>query len=119
MDDPELVARMAGDRMPLTVCPTSNVVIANAFPRLEDHVYPLMRDAGLLATVNTDDPALIDLDLGTEYGLVADAFGWGWQEMVEIALDGVEACWLDDSGKGALRQQITSAAPPLTPEDES
>jgi adenosine deaminase len=118
MDDPGLVARMAGDRMPLTVCPTSNVVIANAFPRLEDHVYPLMRDAGLLATVNTDDPALIDLDLGTEYGLVADAFGWGWQEMVEISLDGVEACWLDDSGKRALRQQITSAAPPRTAGDE-
>ena len=69
---------MAEERIPITVCPTSNIVIANAFPRLEEHVYPKMRDAGLLATVNTDDPALIDLDLGTEYDLVAEAFGWLW-----------------------------------------
>jgi adenosine deaminase len=59
LDDPGLVARMAGDRIPITVCPTSNIRIANAFARLEDHTLPQMRRAGLLATVNTDDPALI------------------------------------------------------------
>lgn len=117
MDDAELVARMAGDRIALTVCPTSNIVIANAFARLEDHVYPQMRSAGLLATLNTDDPALINLDLGTEYGAVAEAFGWGWQEMVEISLDGVEACWLDDTGKASLRRRITSAATALVPDE--
>ncbi len=117
MEDAELVARLARARIPLTVCPTSNIRIANAFARLEDHVYPQMRSAGLLATLNTDDPALIGLDLGTEYGLVANAFGWGWQEMVEISLDGVEASWLDDTGKAALRRQITSAATALAPEE--
>ena len=116
MDDPELVARMVGDRIPITVCPSSNVVIANAFERLEDHVYPRMRSAGLLATVNTDDPALSDLDLGREFAAVADAFGWGWQEMVEVALDGVEACWLDDAGKAALRRRVVSAASVLAPD---
>lgn len=116
MDDPSLVARMAEARVPLTVCPTSNVVIANAFTRLEDHVYPRMRSAGLLATVNTDDPALIDLDLGREYAAVADAFGWSWQEMVEISLDGVEACWLDDGSKAALRERIMAAAESLAPD---
>jgi len=74
---------MVGDRIPITVCPTSTVLIANAFPRLEDHVSPQMRGAGLLATVNTDDPAFIDLDLGAEYAAVAEAFGWGWPEMVQ------------------------------------
>ena len=82
LDDPELVARMAGERIPITVCPTSNVLIANTFERLEDHTYPQMRAAGLLATLNTDDPAFIDLDLGAEYAAVAAAFGWGWPEMV-------------------------------------
>jgi adenosine deaminase len=67
MQDPELVRRLAGERIPLTVCPNSNVRIANAVPRLEDHSYPQMRAAGLLATLNTDDPALTDLDLGQEY----------------------------------------------------
>jgi adenosine deaminase len=115
LDDPDLVARMAGERIPITVCPTSNVLIANSFRRLEDHVYPQMREAGLLATVNTDDPAFIDLDLGAEYAAVADAFDWGWTEMVEVALDGVEACWLDDSDKAALRTRITTAASALDP----
>jgi adenine deaminase len=116
LDDADLVARMAGERIPITVCPTSNVLIANAFGRLEDHVYPQMRDAGLLATVNTDDPALIGLDLGAEYGAVAEAFGWGWQQMVEVSLDGVEACWLDDSSKAALRRTVEEAAFTLRPE---
>lgn len=66
LDDAELVRRMVGERIPVTVCPTSNVLIANCFPRLKDHVFPAMRSAGLLATVNTDDPAFIDLDLATE-----------------------------------------------------
>jgi adenosine deaminase len=112
LDDPDLVARMAGERIPITVCPTSNVLIANSFARLEDHTYPMMRSAGLLATVNTDDPALIDLDLAAEYAVVADAFGWGWPEMVSVALDGVEACWLDDTAKAGLRERISSAVGP-------
>ena len=112
LGDPELVKRVAGSRIPLTVCPNSNVRIANAFERLEDHVYPQMRASGLLATLNTDDPALSDLDLGAEYRSVAAAFGWGWDEMVGIALDGVEACWLDESDKAAARRAIETAAAP-------
>jgi adenosine deaminase len=115
LDDPVLVARLAAERIPLTVCPTSNVLIANAFPRLEDHTYPQMRAAGLLATLNTDDPAFIDLDLGAEYAAVAAAFGWGWPEMVDIALDGVEACWLDDADKQALVERVLGDAADLDP----
>lgn len=116
LDDAELVARMAGERIPITVCPTSNVLIANAFARLAEHSYPRMRTAGLLATVNTDDPALIDLDLGAEYAAVAAAFGWGWDTMVDVSLDGVEACWLDGDDKAALRRTVEAAATTLRPE---
>jgi adenosine deaminase len=75
-----------------------------------------MRASGLLATLNTDDPALSDLDLGIEYRSVAAAFGWGWDDMVAIALDGVDACWLDETDKAALRSEITAAATALTPD---
>lgn len=112
LEDPELTARFADERIPLTVCPNSNIRIANAYPSLADHVFPAMRDAGLLATLNTDDPALTDLDLGYEYRSVAEAFGYGWDDMVAIALDGVEACWLDEVDKAALRQRIRSVAVP-------
>lgn len=108
LDDPELVARLVGDGIPVTVCPTSNVRIANVVQRLEDHPYPRMRAAGLLATLNTDDPAFIDLDLATEYALVADAFGWGWSDLVAIALDGIEASWLEADEKARLRDQVAA-----------
>jgi adenosine deaminase len=118
LDDPELVARLVGDGIPVTVCPTSNVRIAHVVEQLEDHPYPRMRAAGLLATVNTDDPAFIGLDLATEYALVAEAFGWGWAEMVAIALDAVEASWLDEGEKARLRDQIAAVMRGLDVSDE-
>jgi adenosine deaminase len=104
--DPELVTRMAGDRIPLTVCPTSNVVIANKVARLVDHPLPHMRAAGLLVTVNTDDPALTDLTLAGEYAACAQAWNWDFDTAVQIALAGVEASWLDASDKKTLEQRI-------------
>jgi adenosine deaminase len=114
VDDPELMKRFADQRIPLTVCPTSNIVIANAYQRLADHPLPQLRDAGIVATVNTDDPALTDLDLGKEYRSVMEAFGYGWDDMVAIALDGVEATWLDDGDKAALAARVRSEAADLS-----
>jgi adenosine deaminase len=115
LEDTDVVKRFADERIALTVCPNSNIRIANAFPSLGEHVYPAMRAAGLLATLNTDDPALTDLDLGYEYATVAEAFGWDWDDMVGIALDGVEACWLDEDGKASLRQRTEEARDALRP----
>jgi len=106
IEDVELTKRLADERIPLTVCPNSNVLIANAVPRLELHPYRRMREAGLLATLNTDDPALTDLDLGCEYLSVMRAFGFTWDDMVGISVDGVEATWLDDDEKRTLVSRI-------------
>jgi adenosine deaminase len=113
IQDPELTRRLSDQRVPLTVCPNSNVLIANAVPRLELHPYRRMREAGLLATLNTDDPALTDLDLGREYLSVMHAFGFTWDDMVRISLDGVEATWLDPSDKSALAARVESEAAEL------
>ena len=110
LDDPELTRRLADRRVPLTVCPTSNIRIANAVERLEDHPYGAMRTAGLLATLNTDDPAMIDLDLAVEYASVQAAYHYSWDDMVAIALDGVEASWLDDDDRRRLSGRIHAAA---------
>ena len=115
LEDPALTRRMVDDGVPITVCPTSNVLISNTFTRLEDHTYPRMLEAGLLATVNTDDPSFIDLDLGAEYAAVADAFDFDWDRMVEIALIGVEATWLSDDDKRALAQTVRTHAAELDP----
>jgi adenosine deaminase len=116
MDDPELVARVAEARIPLDVCPNSNVLIANRYPTVAEHPFRRMRQAGLLATLNTDDPAMTDLDLGREYRSVAAALGMGWDEMIAVAIDGVAATWLDDGEKRALRadfeREIAAIPPP-------
>jgi adenosine deaminase len=113
MDDPTLTHRFAAERIPLTVCPTSNVVIANKVTTLAEHPLAAMRQAGLLAMINTDDPALTNLDIGREYRAVADAYGWGFDEMVAVAHDGIEATWLDDTGKAALRRLTDDRAAEL------
>jgi adenosine deaminase len=113
MRDDELVRRFVDQRIPLTVCPTSNVVIANRVASLEEHPFASMRAAGLLATLNTDDPALTDLDLGREYRAVAAAYGWGFDQMVAVAHDGVDAAWLEDGDKADLHQLIAGRAAEL------
>jgi adenine deaminase len=106
VEDPELVRRFADERIPLTVCPTSNVVIANRYPSLAAHPLPAMLDAGLLVTINTDDPAMTDLDLGREYRAVADAHGFPVEAMAKLAIDGIESTWLDASDRAALRAEF-------------
>jgi adenosine deaminase len=103
LQDPELSARVAGERIPLTVCPNSNLLIANKVASLADHPFRRMREAGLLATLNTDDPAMTDLDLGKEYRTVADALRMSFEDMAAVALDGIEATWLDEDEKRGMR----------------
>jgi len=106
LQDAELTARVAGERIPLDVCPNSNVLIANKVASLAEHPFRRMREAGLLATLNTDDPAMTDLDLGKEYRSVAEALDMSFEAMAAVALDGVEACWLDDEDKRRLRLEF-------------
>ncbi len=56
VDDPALVQRLAADRIPLTVCPLSNVKLC-VYKTMAEHQLPALLDAGLCATINSDDPA--------------------------------------------------------------
>lgn len=115
MEDAELVRRLAGERVPLTVCPNSNIVIANRFPSLAEHPFRAMREAGLLATLNTDDPGMTDLDLGVEYRTVAEAQGFSFDEIAAVALDGIEASWLDAVDRRTLRAEFEATLAGLRP----
>ncbi|RMX05735.1 adenosine deaminase [Corticibacter populi] len=65
-----------------------------------------MADAGLPLTLNTDDPAMFHTNLNHNYATVLQACGWGWSEACRFSLAGVDACWLDDDAKHALRQRF-------------
>jgi adenosine deaminase len=113
LEDAEAAHRLVDRGIPLTVCPISNVKIANLCASVEDHPWPRMREAGLHLTLNTDDPAMIGDDLGLEYATLARAHGYGFSDMVEISLAGVDATWLDDDERRRLRQRIRTEATEL------
>jgi adenosine deaminase len=109
VEDPALMARLAEARIPFDVCPSSNVVIANRYATLAEHPLRRMREAGLLVTINTDDPAMTGADLGREYRDVAEALGYGFDEMCRIAVEGIDATWLDEAGRSDLRRSFQEA----------
>ena len=65
-----------------------------------------MVDAGLLVTLNTDDPAMFHTSLTDTYALVLDGCEWGWTQAHAFSLAGVDASWLDDDAKRMLRQRF-------------
>jgi adenosine deaminase len=109
VEDPALVRRVAAEGIPLTVCPTSNVVIANRFPSVEGHPSRAMREAGLLLTINTDDPAMMEWDLGREYRAVSEAIGFDHSELERLALEGIESTWLDPSDRQVIARDFEAA----------
>ena len=61
-----------------------------------------MREAGLLVTVNTDDPAMMTWDLGREYQALGAAQGYDIDELGRIAVDGIASTWLDASEQATM-----------------
>jgi adenosine deaminase len=110
LEDPAVAQLLVDRGIPITVCPLSNVRIANTVDRLEDHPWPRMAAAGLHLTLNSDDPAFIRSHLGEEYAELARAFDYDFDAMVSIALAGVDAAWLKGTEKAALRTRISTAA---------
>ncbi len=111
LEDPDLTRRLAQWRLRFTVCPNANVRInPDRFEHLADHPVAKMREAGLLVTLNTDDPAMIDLDLTEEFSRTAEVFGWNWEDLVALSLDAVDAASLDDDDHRRLRDRVQTGA---------
>jgi adenosine deaminase len=108
-EDPDLLARVAGEGIPLTVCPTSNVVIANRFESLAEHPLLDLYRAGVRITINTDDPAMMQWDIGREYAAVGEAFGLDVAALGQMATDGIDSTWLEEPDRRTLRAEFTAA----------
>lgn len=102
-DDPRLVERLAGLGIPLEVCPSSNVA-TGVYASLEDHPFPRLRDAGVVVTLNSDDPAMFGSWVSDEYRVARDVFGYGDEALADIAAASVHASFADsDVKQGTLR----------------
>lgn len=103
MEDPELVERLVRDRVPLTLCPLSNVRL-RAIDVLEEHPLARMMDAGLLCTVNSDDPAYFGGYVDDTFHAVREALALDQERLRELARNSFEASFLDGSAEDeALR----------------
>jgi len=106
MSDPRLVRHLAERRIPLTVCPLSNVRL-RAVGELSTHPLPAMLDAGLVACVNSDDPAYFGGYLDDNIAAVTDAFGLTPDQVATLARNSIEASFLPAADK----QRLLSAVP--------
>jgi len=105
LDSPELTKRVVDEQIPLTSCPSSNNEIG-IVDSLEAHPFADQLAAGALVTLNSDDPTFFRFDLADEYERIAAVFDYDYAAMVAIRDNAVEASWLDDTGKAALRAEL-------------
>ncbi|MFB7514319.1 adenosine deaminase [Streptomyces sp. NPDC056144] len=103
--DPELLAYLAEHRIALEVCPTSNIA-TRAVATLDEHPIRQMADAGVLVTVNSDDPPMFGTDLNTEYAVAARLLGLDERGVAALAKNAVEASFLDAAGKTRIAAEI-------------
>ena len=104
-EDRLLMARLAAERTPLTVCPLSNVRL-RVFEQMADHNILTLLDQGLCVTVNSDDPAYFGGYVGANYQALVDELQASKEQLRQLALNAVEACWLDEPRKKLLAQRI-------------
>ncbi|MFG1922249.1 adenosine deaminase [Cryptosporangium sp. NPDC048952] len=102
LEDGELVASV---RVPLEVCPSSNVALGLVSSWAE-HPLPRLIDAGLVVTLNTDVPAVIGATLTGEYARVREVFGASDAELAGLARAGVDASFADAPVKERLRAGV-------------
>ncbi|MER7178744.1 adenosine deaminase [Streptomyces hyaluromycini] len=103
--DPKLLAHLAEHRIALEVCPTSNIA-TRAVRTLEEHPIRDFVAAGVLVTVNSDDPPMFGTDLNSEYAVAARLLGLDERGIADLAKNAVEASFLDLAGKAAVSAEI-------------
>jgi adenosine deaminase len=109
LDDPALIARLAREQVPLTLCPLSNLrlqVVRDA----ASHPLRAMLDKGLFVTVNSDDPAYFGGYLNENYVAMQQALGLTRAELAQLARNSFNAAFLPDAEKQALVGKVDEYA---------
>lgn len=105
MEDPRLVERLVRERIPLTVCPLSNIAL-RVFDAMEQHPLKRMLDSGLLVCVNSDDPAYFGGYVNENYSAAAADLGLGADDIRRLARASFEASFLTQSEKAEWQRAL-------------
>jgi aminodeoxyfutalosine deaminase len=108
-DDPDLMAYLAEHRIPLEVCPTSNVR-TRAVATIDEHPLRTLVDAGVPVSINSDDPPMFGTTLEAEYAVAARLLDLDTAGVAGLARAAVQASFLPPDGRRALLSEIDDYA---------
>ena len=109
LEDPALVERLRKLKMPLTVCPLSNVKL-KVVEQIDDHPLPQLLDAGLLLTINSDDPAYFGGGMHDNFSACQRAFGWSEETLIGLARNAIEVAFMDEARRAELLARLDALA---------
>jgi adenosine deaminase len=105
IEDAELTERLVNEKIPLTVCPLSNVKLC-VFPTIEQHNLKQLLDAGLRVTVNSDDPAYFGGYVNENYRAVWRGLGLTREELARLAAYSFESAFVDEGRRDELLGEL-------------
>jgi aminodeoxyfutalosine deaminase len=109
LDDQTLVDRLRASAVPLEVCLSSNVC-TGVVASLGAHPLPRLLDAGLVVTLNTDDPAMFGVGMGDELLAAAGAFGLDAGVLTDLTRNAVRASFMTSEEAGSILREIDLVA---------
>ena len=105
LDDDDLVKRLVDEQIALTVCPLSNLKLC-VVDTLEEHPLKTMLDKGILATVNSDDPAYFDGYVNENYLETAQALNLSKEDIYQLAKKSFIGSFLNEDEKKDMLKKV-------------
>lgn len=105
IEDEKLVRTLAERKVPLDICPTSNLRI-NLYPSLREHPFSELEQAGVIVTINSDDPSIFGTTLCDEYLALAKEFDYSNKDLARFARNSFEASFVPNRVKKTALQKI-------------
>ncbi len=109
VDDPTLLAHLAEHRIPLEVCPSSNIA-TRAVRSLDEHPLRAFVDAGVVVTINSDDPPMFGTTLNREYEIAAELLGVGEVGLADLARTAIDVSFATPEVRAKVRSEIDAYA---------
>ncbi len=107
IEDPALVQELADLQIPLEISPTSNLKL-KVFPSLAEHAIQPLIDAGVVVTLNSDDPPMFNTTLTDEFLQCAETFGWDANQVDSLILNAVRSALISVDERAELEERIVA-----------
>jgi adenosine deaminase len=104
-----LAAYVRDKRIPLELCPSSNVQ-TGAVTSIAEHPIGLLHDLRFRVTVNTDNRLMSGTSMSREMALLAEAFGWGWAELQWLTINAMKSAFIPYDERLAIITEVIKPA---------